>query len=338
MSGGNSWLTRQRKSDLVELAQSVGLTDIENLRKVDLELQLDDLLGENAVQYQADPKFASYYSSRARTAGSPIKRELPELKVSRRRATKSVEETADAEEDEESSHGTSTATALVTQTPGRAFSLARRIPLPATPADVAHAVDRGTVAVRERVTSLYQESGITEATQATRESLSTVTSVLFLVAAFELVFIRPELLPNTYAFTIPAVYVLGTPDLPVFVPDMFALLTASFWSPALTWALTSLVLPSFFGYFFNLSAAHHQTGRGRPRASQSDYVVDPLAFSIAKALATYVVYAQGVTFGGLISPDSVSRLNSALYSGWKGVLVGTAVTGLTSVYDAVLRK
>ena len=35
---------------------------------------------------------------------------------------------------------------------------------------------------------------------------------------------------------------------------------------------------------------------------------------------------------------AVARINSALYSGWKGALVGTAVTGLASVYDAVLKK
>lgn len=198
-------------------------------------------------------------------------------------------------------------------------------------------MDRGTVAVRERVTSLYQESGITEATEATRESLSTIKSVLFVIATFELYFLRPELLPDRYAFTIPAVGFLGTGDYAVHLPDLFALLTASFWSPALTWAFTSIVAPAFFGYFFNLSAAHAPTGRGR-RAQQQEYVVDPLTFSIVKAVATYVVYAQGVTFGGWINPDSVARINSALYSGWKGVLVGTAVAGITSVYDAVLRK
>jgi len=173
----------------------------------------------------------------------------------------------------------------------------------------------------------------------TRESLSTVKSVVYLIAAFELYYLRPELLPDRFAFTIPAIRFLGTGDYPVQLPDMFALLTASFWSPALTWVLTSLLLPAFFGYFFNLSAANAPTNtRGRPRASQPEYNVDPLTFSVAKAIATYVVYAQGVTFGGLVNPDSVARINSALYSGWKGVLVGTAVTGLSSVYDAVLKK
>lgn len=226
-----------------------------------------------------------------------------------------------------------------TPAPSRTLSLARRIPLPATPRDVANAVDRGAMAIRSRATSLYNESGVTEARDATREALSTVQSVLFVVAAFELYYLRPELLKNRYAFTIPGVPALGAPPYPVWIPDFFLLLTSEFWSPALTWALTSTVLPSLFGYFFNLSTASHtSSGRGRPRAHAPDYTVDPLTFSVVKALLTYVVYAQGVSFGGLVDPVSVLRINSALYGGWPGVLVGTAVTGLAAIYDAVLRK
>lgn len=233
----------------------------------------------------------------------------------------------------------STSTA-VARTPGRTLSLASRIPLPATPADVASAVDRSTLALRQRAASMYQDSGITEATQATRESLSTVTSVLLVVAAFELYFLRAEILADRYAFTVPAVGLLRTPDYPVHVPDMFLLLTSSFWNPALLWAVTSLAAPAVLGYFFNLSAASHHTGRGRParHGAASDYTVDPLAFSVVKAVITYVVYAQGVTFGGWVDALSVARINSAVYGGWKGVIVGCGITGLMSVYDAVLKK
>jgi hypothetical protein len=223
--------------------------------------------------------------------------------------------------------------------------MAARLQLPATPADVAQAVDRSTVAVRARVASLYQESGTTEAIETTREWLSTVHSVVSAIALFELYRLRQEVLPDRYAFTVPALSFLGTPDYPVHLPDMFALVTAGFWVPALTWAVTSVILPSLGGYFFNLSgaAAHHQpgSGRGGRRSSSGNqqvaYAVDPVMFSIVKAIVTYVVYAQGVTFG-IINPDAVGRINSALYSGWRGVLVGTAVSGLTAVYDAVLRK
>lgn len=186
---------------------------------------------------------------------------------------------------------------------------------------------------------MYEESGITEVSHATRDTLSTVTSILFCVAGWELWNVRREILSNVYAFTIPAISTLGTPDYPVYVPDMFLLLTSNFWSPALTWILTSLVIPSFVGYFFNLSATSPPPpSRVRPRPSYADYVVDPLTFSIVKALVSFVVYGQGVNFGGLLNDLSIMRLENAVYGGYKGILTGTAITGLVSIYDAVLRK
>lgn len=203
---------------------------------------------------------------------------------------------------------------------------------------MANAVDRSALAVRNRVTSLYQESGITEATHRTRESLSTVTSVLFLVAAFEAYNLRFEVLPDRYAFTIPAIGLLRTKDYPVLIPDLFLLLTSSFWAPTLTWVFTSTIIPTLFGYFFNLAAAH-PTGRNTRRSSQGpEHVVDPLMFSVAKAILAFVVYGQGVTFGGWIDHDSIARINGAVYGGWKGIVAGSAVTGLFSIYDAVLKK
>ncbi|KAL2191955.1 hypothetical protein L209DRAFT_673762 [Thermothelomyces heterothallicus CBS 203.75] len=370
---GNAWLARQRKSDLVEIAQTLGLKNYESYKKTELELAIDEHLSENVARYQADPRFQDYFKSRARAGGSPIKKESlagPDLKPSRRRAPKPVEEEGNASGEERAdTQATETAQAAsnaLVRTPGRALAMASRLQLPATPADVAQAVDRGTVAVRARVASLYRESRLTEAAQATRAWLSTVHSVVSAIALFELYRLRPEVLPDRYAFTIPAVPFLGTRDYPVHLPDMFALVTAGFWVPVLTWALTSVVLPSLAGYFFNLSSAaaaahgaHQQAaaaagtirtrrssagaggaGAGAPGSGHQpvEYVVDPVMFSIVKAIVTYVVYAQGVTFGGLIDPEAVSRINSALYSGWRGVLVGTAVSGVTAVYDAVLRK
>ncbi|KAL2255510.1 hypothetical protein VTK26DRAFT_3209 [Humicola hyalothermophila] len=367
----NSWLARQRKSELVELAQLVGLKDLDGLRKSDLELAIDEHLSEHAAQYQSHPKFQDYFKSRARAGGSPIKKEAAvpfESRLSKRRSIKPAEEAVAAEEDEAASESseaadqpsaTATATDALASTPGRALVLARRLQLPATPADVAEAVDRSAVAVRTRVASLYKESGLGEATKQTRQWLSTVHSVLSAVALFELYKLRQEILPDRYAFTVPAVKALGTPDYPVHLPDMFALVTAAFWAPAMTWLLTSLVLPAAGGYFFNLRAAHQKNAGSAPtpvkragviQSSSSsssssarggqDYsaAVDPLMFSVVKAIVTYVVYAQGVTFGGLLGEQTIRRIDDALYSGWRGVLVGTAVSGLTAVYDAVLRK
>ncbi|KAI0102061.1 hypothetical protein GGR51DRAFT_302298 [Nemania sp. FL0031] len=339
MSGANSWLQRQRKTDLAELAQYTGLKNYDALKKVELELALDEFLAENTATFQSDPKLANYYASRARTIGSPIKKDVDapaeKPKVARRRVTKAPEElTAPADSEEEPS---STSTAIA-HTPSRALSLASRIPLPATPADVAQAVDRSTVALRTHVASVYKDSGITEATHATRETLSSVNAVLFAISAFELYFLRPEILADRYAFTIPAVSFLGTNDYPVFVPDMFLLLTASFWSPALLWAFTSSILPSIAGYFVNLTGGAPRGRITRRSSLAPDTVVDPLTFSIVKALISFVVYGQGVTFGGWINEVSIARINSAIYGGYKGVLVGAAISGIFSIYDAVLKK
>lgn len=337
----NSWLRAQRKSDLVEIADEVGLKNYESYKKSELEAALDEYLAENSTKFSSRTNLTGYFNSRSKALGSPIKKEVnaakdeadKALKVVKRKASKAIEEaTPDAD--------TSTSTAVV-RTPGRSLSqVAARIPLPATPADVASAVDRSTLALRQRATSIYQDSGIGDVSQATRDTLSTVTSVLAVISAWELFCIRPEILPSRYAFTIPSVGLLGTSDYPIHLPDLFLVVTASFWSPFLTWALTSLVLPGVLGYFFNLSATSNQGPRTRAKAAAqaAEYNVDPLTFSIVKALISFVVYGQGVTLGGLLSETSIERLNGAVYGGYKGILTGTAVTALVSIYDAVLKK
>ncbi|KAI1820496.1 hypothetical protein F4861DRAFT_58352 [Xylaria intraflava] len=339
MSGANSWLQRQRKSDLAELAQHTGLKNYDSLKKIELEVALDEYLAKNSDKFRSDPKLASYYASRTRVIGSPVKKDVDgpveKLKSARRRVTKAAEEIVASAE---SSEGEASTTTAIAHTPSRALSLASRIPLPATPADVANAVDRSTVVLRTRVASVYKESGITEVTQATRETLSTVNSVLFAITAFELYFLRPEILTDRYAFTIPAIPYLGTNDHPIFLPDMFLLLTASFWSPALLWAFTSVFLPSIAGYFVNMTTGAHQGRVTRRSSPVPDAVVDPLTFSIVKALISFVIYGQGVTFGGWVNDISIGRINAAVYGGYKGILTGAAISGIFSIYDAVLKK
>lgn len=366
MSGISSWLQRQKRADLIELGESIGVKNLEDMRKTDIQAELESFLADNAATLSSNPRLAPYYNTR-RTNLSPVKRESlsaatgltsGELRMTKRRSTNlkpaiaapvapvSPDEPDSPEEEVDPlppAPDSAISTALA-RTPGRTLSLASRIPLPATPAVVAQAVDRSTVAIRTRAATIYAESHIPDHINATRTTLSTVTSVLFTVAAFELYFLRPELLADRYAFTIPAIEVLGTKDYPVHVPDMFLLLTASFWRPALTWAFTSFVGPCIAGYFFNLSAANHgalatrttsrRLASGKP---QEENVIDPLTFSVVKAILSYVVYAQGVSFG-FIDSVSIARINRAVYGGWQGVLAGTAVMSLVSMYDAVLRK
>lgn len=61
------------------------------MKKSELEVALDDYLTDGASQFASDPKLQGYYN-RSRTAGSPVKREAPELKSARRRVTRAAEE------------------------------------------------------------------------------------------------------------------------------------------------------------------------------------------------------------------------------------------------------
>jgi hypothetical protein len=70
----------------------------ESLKKSELELSLDEYLSDNASSLSSDPKLAPYYQSRAKAAGSPVKKEPVKeevekaLKVTKRRATKAAED------------------------------------------------------------------------------------------------------------------------------------------------------------------------------------------------------------------------------------------------------
>jgi len=212
------------------------------------------------------------------------------------------------------------------------LSFASSVPLPPSPSVVADAIDRRTVAIRRRVSQAYEESGLIETAEATRETLSTVVAVEAFIIAFEAYNLRKEILADRYAFTIPAIALLHTNEYAVKIPDLFLLLTSSFWGPATLWAFTSFLIPLFMAYFFNL------TSKPRTRTSHYNYVFDPLTFNIVKALLTFVVYAQNVTFGGLVDLEHVARINSALYGGWQGVLVGTGIGALVTLYEAIIKK
>jgi hypothetical protein len=227
--------------------------------------------------------------------------------------------------------------ALVARTP-RASALsnlafASNVPLPPSPSVVANAIERQTQVLRTKVAHVYEESGIVETAQNARETLSTVVAAHVLIVAFELYKLRPELLKDRDAFTIPAIDFLHTSSYDVKLPDFFLLLTSSFWGPATLWAITSLTIPLFAAYFFNLTAKPT-----RSHTAKFNYTFDPLTFNIVKALLTYIVFGQDVTFGGLVDLEYVARINSALYGGYHGVLVGTGIGALVTLYEAVLKK
>jgi len=208
------------------------------------------------------------------------------------------------------------------------------VPLPPSPAVIADAIDRRTIVLRSKISDAYEESGLIETAQAARETLSTVTAIHGLIGAFELFFIRPEILQDRYAFTFPAIKYITSKEHPVKIPDLFLLLTSSFWGPATLWAVTTIIVPLIAAYFFNLTSKP----KSRSHSPNFAYSFDPLTFNIVKALLLFVVFGQDVTFGGLVDLEYVARINSALYGGWQGALAGTGIGALVTIYEAIIKK
>ncbi|KAI9793244.1 MAG: hypothetical protein M1816_000665 [Peltula sp. TS41687] len=332
MSVVSPWLRGQRKHELVELAIAAGVQDYEHLRKIDLEVVLDQLLRKNEAVFSKNSRFFPFYIR----AYSPVKRERAgsvtsdgDAKAIRvrttRRATRAAEEVA------------STAASVASRTtPRRSISsLTQPIPLPPSPAVVADVIDTSTAELRSKVGNLWENAGIVERAEGLRDSLSSVVSIEALVLAIEAFGLRSQVLPFRYAFTIPAIAGLGSSGWPVHLPDLFLMLTSSFWSPVALWASTSLLVPLFFAYFFNLTLRNNQSPL---ESSQPIYRFDPLAFNVVKALFTYLVYGQNVNFGGLVGRETVDTVRAAVPGGSTGILIGSAVGALTSIYEAILRK
>ncbi|KAI9744003.1 MAG: hypothetical protein M1818_002737 [Claussenomyces sp. TS43310] len=348
MSGTtSSWLQKQRKGDLMELADNYSIST-EGKLKTDIESALDSYLSSHP-ELSSDSRVAPFYKRRSESVQSPVKRETSStldeagktVKSVKRRATKAAEEISSAltsalTDESEPEPATTRARSALTRTPrASALSYAQSVPLPPSPSVVVDAIDRRTAVMRGKVATLYEKSGVMEQAQATRETLSTVVSVEALIIAFEAYCLRSEVLADRYAFTIPALRVLGTEAHAVQIPDLFLLLTSSFWGPATLWAVTSFLVPLLASYFFNLTS---KPRTGRSHTTHFHYSFDPLTFNIVKALLTYVVYAQDYTFGGLVDLEYVARINSSLVGGPSSVLVGCGIGLLVTFYEAIIKK
>ncbi|CAD6444419.1 5082ac3b-f10c-4c5c-89f2-38f7ac1c1739 [Sclerotinia trifoliorum] len=338
MSGVANWIKAQRKGDLMELADSIGLKYIDGIKKTELELALEDYLVENESQLANETRLIPYYNRRS--GASPVKKEPSthdemDTKRSLRRRTRLASEISEVAnqttDDSEPERSIARSTMALTRTPqASALGFTSNVPLPPSPAVVADVIDRRTAVLRAKANEYYKDLGVVEAVETARETLSNVVALEFIMLLSEALQLQPELLENKYAFTIPPINFLTTTEHAVKIPDLFLLLTTSFWSPFALWLSTSLLLPLFGAYFFNLTS--------KPSTRSKRYSFDPLTFNIVKGLVTFIVYGQDATFGGLIDLEQVARINSALYGGYQSILVGTGIGILFTMYDAVLKK
>lgn len=200
-------------------------------------------------------------------------------------------------------------------------------------------VERQSHILAETASAYWDRAGVTPSLLNLRTHLSSSLSIQATALLLEAYGMQRYTLTRQYTLTLPfKVPLFGNGPLSINYPDFFALLDGElFWGPTVLWALTSLLLPMVAAWFFNLSMAAAAAGRGRRSAGEARRV-DPLAFNVAKALLAWLVYERGARLGGLVSHASVAAVEGALPGGYHGVLVGTAIGGLGSLYEAVLAR
>lgn len=122
-----------------------------------------------------------------------------------------------------------------------------------------------------------------------------------------------------YLTTLPAMPALGTGELAIKIPDLFALLTLGFWGPVGLWLSTSVAMPLLGAWFFNLT--------------MGERMYDPMSFNVVKGLVAWIVYARGG-----VSGESRAVVERGVPGGAVGMMVGAGVGGLVNLYEVLLRK
>jgi hypothetical protein len=230
------------------------------------------------------------------------------------------------------------------KTPSRhSLGVPASVPLPPSPAAVTDAIDRQTTKIRKRVSGLYSESGIHETSESFRDLLSSPVAINIIALVIEAYGLRQEILPGKLAGFLPAVPYFRSYKTPIYLPDLFLLLTHSFWAPFTLWTSTSLLLPLLCAYFVNIPlktrlSHQHATRRATSIQSATSNQFDPLVYNIAKALVAYIVYAQHSTLFGFFQHFTVATVKENILGGYQGIITGAAIAGVIGLYEAILKK
>ncbi|KAK3670850.1 hypothetical protein LTR78_009294 [Recurvomyces mirabilis] len=235
---------------------------------------------------------------------------------------------------------TSSTRAPAKRTPGRPLrpSSTQRLPVPASPADVANLAEYETTQLYAGLNDLYSVSGVPETIDYIRETCSSVSGIQTSIQLLEALCLQRAVLPWLYLTELNSTIRrlgLGGPVVKLYYPDLFALLSSTFWAPTLIYATTAIFLPSLFAYFFNLTL--RDIKRHGARVTVARYTLDPLTFNIVKAVLTYVVYARGVG-GQIVGEGNVGVVENAMVGGYQGMLVGNFVVMIASLYEAAQGK
>ncbi|GAB7354619.1 hypothetical protein MBLNU459_g5056t2 [Dothideomycetes sp. NU459] len=332
-----SWLNQHRKADLVALAQEAGLENLNELTKMELVSVLDEELMNN-TQHQRNSSFTEYYNRRSAT--SPVKRESIAAAVASITSNgdtdsafqphgRRVSHVVKGEREPDSSEPLSSPVPPVLA-PEQVT--ASHVPFPPSPADVADVIEEQTQRLEESLGDFWKSTNIMDLLHLIRAELSSVHGIHMSILVLEGYFLQTAILPWRYAFDIPAVAALGTNSIPVFLPDLFVLLTSYWWSTSLLWATMNLWLPLIAGWFCNLTLKIK--AKDGVATWNAKYQVDPLTFSITKALLAWLVFQQGVRFG-VFADETVDRTVLAMPVGYNGVMIAAYIGIVTSIWDGL---
>lgn len=243
------------------------------------------------------------------------------------------------------SASSSTPAATYTRTPSRLQELQREVappaaaapaapvaPLPPSPAIVTDLIEAQTAKYYAEVNDIMASTRIIEFFQQVRVELSSMVGIHLVILAFEFYFLQSNVVIWNYLIT------LNTPLGPwsIHYPDAFVYLTGHWWKMLLTWQTMSFWIPLVVSWFFNLSLklkARNGLEYWRPR-----YKVDPLTFSIAKAVTAWLVFNNGYQFFGFVSQQTIDRVLISQPLGSQGILVASYVGIATALWDGIQGK
>lgn len=208
------------------------------------------------------------------------------------------------------------------------------VTLPASPAEVAEGIERATTKFYAGAGDLYSVSGIPDTIDWFRTTCSSVVGVQASILFLEAYALQKAVFPWNFAFDLPGVPALGIPSIAVKLPDFFVLLRSSFWYPTILWTVTSIVIPLFFAYFYNLTV--HSVKRNGARVQALRYPYDPMTYSIAKAVITLLVYGAH-TPADYVDTYSARVVEHAMIGGYRGVLTGCLLGGIAAIWEATQR-
>lgn len=209
-----------------------------------------------------------------------------------------------------------------------------RMALPPSPAVVTDAIEEQTARISEGMNKLWTSSHIMDVLYEARLDLSSVTGVHFTMLLLESAALHYATVPWKFAFDVPSLF--GFPSFAVFLPDVFVFLTHHYWAPSLLWATMNFWIPLATGWLFNLSLKLKK--KDGFEDYRPVYRIDPLMFSIAKALMSWMVYAQGNRLYGSFAEQTVKTVESAMPYGYSGAMIAAYIGIVTSIWDGIQNK